>query len=518
MRDLRERDPEQYARVVDRTGFRAEEADAWTRAAEAMLLPYDEQRGIHLQDDSFLDKQRWDLDATPADHYPLLLYYHPLVIYRHRVIKQADIVMALFLLGDRFTQDEKRRNFDYYDPLTTGDSSLSVCIQSIVAGEIGYREQAYNYFRYAVLVDLADLGGNVRDGAHVAAIGGTWMSLVYGFGGLRDHGGVLSFDPHLPVQWEGLSFPLTAHGRELTVEITTDQVTYRLRSGDPLEIHHVGEPVRLVTGQPVTRPIRRPEPGPPVRRLEQVIPRQRFDAVLFDMDGVVTATAEVHAHAWKKMFDEYLSQRALHRDEPFRPFEIGTDYLLHVDGKPRLAGVHDFLVSRDISLPQGTPDDPPEAETEWGLGNRKNEMVHEVIRTQGVRAFPGSIAVLHRLREQGVRTALVTSSTNAQLTLGAAGVAELFDTCVDGTVAADENLEGKPAPDTYLTAARRLGATADRAVVIEDAISGVQAGRRGNFGLVIGVARGANPDELRRNGADLVVGDLGELLPDQSFA
>jgi alpha,alpha-trehalose phosphorylase len=516
MRDLRQGDPERYSRIVDRTGFRDEEADAWTRAADAMLLPYDQQLGIHLQDDSFLDKQRWDLDAIPPDRYPLLLHYHPLVIYRHRVIKQADMVMALFLLGDRFTQEEKRRNFDYYDPLTTSDSSLSVCIQSIIAGEIGYHEKAYSYFRYAVLVDLADLGGNVRDGAHVAAIGGTWMNLVYGFGGLRDHGGVLSFDPHLPMQWEGLSFPLTVQGRELTVEITADEVTYRLRSGDDLEIRHVGEPVGLVAGEAVTRPIRRPKPGTPPLRLDQVIPRQRFDAVLFDMDGVVTATAEVHAQAWKRMFDQYLSERARRHGEPFRPFEIGTDYLLYVDGKPRLAGVHDFLVSRDISLPQGTREDSPEAETEWGLGNRKNEMVHEVIRTQGVRAFPGSVAVLHRLREQGIRTALVTSSTNAKRTLDAAGVADLFDTCVDGNVAADEQLAGKPAPGTYLAAARRLGAPPDRAVVIEDAIAGVQAGRRGNFGLVIGVARGANPDELRHNGADLVVADLAELLSGES--
>ncbi|MFO7653527.1 MAG: beta-phosphoglucomutase family hydrolase [Candidatus Krumholzibacteriia bacterium] len=510
LHELAEREPERYAALVDRTGFRPEEAVEWTRAADLMYLPYDEVRGIHLQDDSFLEKQRWDLDDMPPDKFPLLLNFHPLVIYRHRVIKQADVVMALFLLGDRFTPEEKRRDFDYYDPLTTGDSSLSVCIQSIIASEIGYSEEAYEYFRYAVLTDLADLGGNVRDGAHIAAIGGTWLALTFGFAGLRDHDGVPAFDPRLPVQWEAMSFPLTVRGRELRVEIEHERATYELRTGEPLEIRHLGQEVTLQPGEPLELPVRRPEPRPRLH-LDEVIPPDRFDAVLFDMDGVVTATAEVHAEAWKRMFDAYLEERSERRGEPFRPFEVGTDYLLHVDGKPRLAGVHDFLVSRGIILPAGEPDDPPQKETEWGLGNRKNELVHEVIRTEGVRAYPGTIDVLHRLRERGVRTALVTSSTNAELTLEAAGVIDLFDARVDGTTALAERLPGKPAPDTYLAAARRLGVEPDRAVVVEDAISGVEAGRRGDFGLVIGVARAATPDELRRNGADVVVEDLGDL-------
>ncbi|PKN26863.1 MAG: family 65 glycosyl hydrolase [Deltaproteobacteria bacterium HGW-Deltaproteobacteria-21] len=513
MTSLHQQAPERYAALVDRTGFRPEETDDWRCAADAMYIPFDEKLGIHLQDDNFLDRQLWDLESEPTENFPLLLHYHPLVIYRHRVIKQADVVLALFLLGNVFSAEEKRRNFDYYDPLTTGDSSLSVCIQSIIAAENGYGEEAFEYFRYAVLMDLADIGGNVRDGVHVASIGGTWMALTYGLAGMRDHGGMHSFNPRLPNQWEGMSFPLMVRGSELEVELVHDQATYRLRKGGDLTIRHQGQEVTLREGESATLAIRRPEKRPAFT-IETVIPRDKFDAVLFDMDGVLTATAEVHALAWKEMFDEFLKKREQQLGEPFRPFEIGTDYLLLVDGKPRENGTHDFLASRGIQLPKGSPEDGPGMETEWGLSNRKNDLVQEIIRSKGVHAYPGSIRLLHRLRRDGVRTAVVTSSANADLTLEAAGIADLFDAKVDGNVAAELGLAGKPDPDPYLEAARRLGAAPARAVVIEDALSGVQAGKRGGFGLVLGVARSVSPDEMRRNGADVVVADLGDLLPD----
>ena len=512
MERLRQASPERYAGVVDQTGFSPGEADAWCSAAEAMYIPYDEELGIHLQDDHFPDKQLWDLESEPPGNFPLLLHYHPLVIYRHRVIKQADVVLALFLIGHAFSAEEKRRNFDYYDPLTTGDSSLSVCIQSIIAAENGYGEEAFNYFRYAALMDLADIGGNVRDGVHVASIGGTWMAAIYGLAGMRDYGGILSFDPRLPIQWEGMNFPLTVRGCELEVELVYDQATYRLRKGDELSFRHQGQEVILHAGESATLAVRRREKRP-AAAIETVMPRERFDAVLFDMDGVLTATAEVHALAWKQMFDDYLKKREQRLGEPFRPFETGTDYLLLVDGKPRENGAKDFLASRGIQLPMGSPEDTGDMETVWGLGNRKNEMVQEVIRTRGVQAFPGSVRLLHRLRQAGIRTAVVTSSTNADLTLKAAGIAGLFDAKVDGSLAAELDLAGKPEPDTFLEAARLLNSEPGRAVVIEDSLSGVQSGKRGGFGLVIGVARSISADELRRNGAHLVVADLGDLLP-----
>jgi alpha,alpha-trehalose phosphorylase len=219
-----------------------------------MYLPYDATLGIHPQDDDFLDKEPWDFTSIPDEKYPLLLHYHPLNIYRHQVIKQADTVLAMFLLGDEFSQEEKKRNFDYYDPITTGDSSLSVCIQSIVAAEIGYLDKAYEYFDYAVSMDLADVGGNVKDGAHIASTGGSWMAAVYGFGGFRDYEGRFSFRPRLPGQWGRLRYPLTIRGRVLEVDITHESTTYTLRRGDDLTIRHEDRELKLVSGVPISIP------------------------------------------------------------------------------------------------------------------------------------------------------------------------------------------------------------------------------------------------------------------------
>ena len=256
---------EAFAALARRTGLGGEEPGTWRQAAERMYLPWDERLGIHPQDDSFLDKERWDFAATPEENYPLLLHYHPLNLYRKQVIKQADTVLAMFLLGDQFTPEEKKRNFDYYDPLTTHDSSLSVCIQSIVANEIGYARKALDYFRFAATMDLSDIGGNVTSGAHIASIGGTWMALVYGFAGMRDHGGRISFRPRLPAEWCRLRFALAIRGRRLRVEVGHDLTTYSLVEGDDLTIMHGDESIRLTaSARTATRanPSRPPEPAP----------------------------------------------------------------------------------------------------------------------------------------------------------------------------------------------------------------------------------------------------------------
>jgi len=242
-----------------------------------------------------------------------------------------------------------------------------------------------------------------------------------------------------------------------------------------------------------------------------VISRDRYDAVLLDLDGVITDTASVHAACWKQMFDEYLQKRATQRGDAFRPFDAAQDYRLYVDGKPRFDGVRDFLTSRGIQLPEGSPHDPPEAETVGGLGNRKNDLVNKIIEDAGVEPYEGSVKLLHQLRHQGFKIAVVTSSQNCAAVLRAAKLDAFFDMRVDGNTILAEHLAGKPAPDTFLMAAKLLGVQPSRAVVIEDALSGVEAGSSGNFGLVIGVARKGNADELRRHGAHLVVNDLGEL-------
>ena len=255
---LRARAPDELRKLERATGLDPEELDRWRRAAERMYVPYDEKTGVHLQDDDFLERKPWDFANTPADHYPLLLHYHPLVIYRHQVIKQADLVLATFLLPEAFTPEERKRIFDYYDPLTTGDSSLSVCIQSIVAAELGYRGKAWRYFADAAAMDLGDIGGNVREGLHVAALGGTWMALVHGFAGLRDRHGELRFRPYLPDGWTRMRFRLRVRGQRLEVEVRGDAVAYRLLEGDGLQIEHAGERLALAPGAPVRRPLPQP--------------------------------------------------------------------------------------------------------------------------------------------------------------------------------------------------------------------------------------------------------------------
>jgi beta-phosphoglucomutase family hydrolase len=237
----------------------------------------------------------------------------------------------------------------------------------------------------------------------------------------------------------------------------------------------------------------------------------RYDAVLFDLDGVLTDTAGVHADCWKRTFDEFLSRRADRTGDPLQPFEIESDYRLYVDGKRRYDGVRDFLRSRGIDLPEGSADDPPDAETVCGVGNRKNVLVNQSLEEGGVEVYQGSVVLVRALREAGVKTGVVSSSANCATVLRAAEIEDLFQVRVDGKVAAELGLPGKPAPDTFLEAARELGVDAKRAVVVEDAISGVQAGRNGGFGLVIGIARHDEPSVLREQGADVVVSDLGEL-------
>jgi beta-phosphoglucomutase family hydrolase len=260
---------------------------------------------------------------------------------------------------------------------------------------------------------------------------------------------------------------------------------------------------------------------PPVRPRERPamsgaksypITPDKFDAVLFDLDGVLTTTAKVHAICWKKMFDEYLKNRAFWTGDPFQSFEITSDYCLYVDGKTQFDGVRDFLRSRGIVLPEGTPADPPQTETVCGLGNHKNEMINAAIEFNGVEAYEGSIALVRRIRKEGILVAVVTSSQNCAAVLKAAGIRNLFKVKVDGNIIHQENLLEKPAPDAFLAAAKILGVDPKRAVVVEDSISGVQAGRDGGFGLVIGVARKGDSEELKKHGADMVVKDLGELL------
>lgn len=235
-----------------------------------------------------------------------------------------------------------------------------------------------------------------------------------------------------------------------------------------------------------------------------------FDAAIFDMDGVITKTAVVHSSAWKRTFDEYLSYRETKYREPFREFSQ-SDYLAFVDGRPRYKGVDSFLKSRGIDIPFGDPKDEPATETVCGLGNRKNELFNKVLGEDGVEVYDSTIRLIQHLLRSGVKVGVATSSKNCALVLERAGIAGLFETRVDGVLSAKLGLKGKPEPDIFATACDNLGVSHHRAVIVEDAVSGVQAGSGGHFGLVVGVARENNADELRRNGADVVVSDLSEI-------
>jgi beta-phosphoglucomutase family hydrolase len=236
---------------------------------------------------------------------------------------------------------------------------------------------------------------------------------------------------------------------------------------------------------------------------------------LFDLDGVLTKTAKVHAAAWEEMFDAYLRERAARTAEQFVPFDPVADYDEYVDGKPRYEGVQSFLLARGIELPRGEPSDPPDSETIDGLGNRKNEIVLRLIHEQGVEAYEGSVRYVRAARDAGLRRAVVSSSTNCRDVLVAAGIEDLFEVRIDGVVAEREHLRGKPAPDTFLAGARALGARPEEAAVFEDALAGVAAGRAGAFGFVVGVDRVGQADALREHGADVVVSDLDELVTER---
>ncbi len=238
-------------------------------------------------------------------------------------------------------------------------------------------------------------------------------------------------------------------------------------------------------------------------------------ACLFDLDGVLTRTATVHAAAWKEMFDGYLRERAARTGEEFVPFDPVADYDRYVDGKPRCDGVRSFLTARGIELAEGEPGGPPDAETVRALGDRKNELVLRMIREGGVEVYEGSVRYLEAARETGLRRAVVSSSANTRDVLVAAGIEGFFEARIDGVVAEREGLKGKPAPDTFLTGARALGVAPEEAAVFEDALAGVEAGRAGGFACVVGVDRVGQADALREHGASLVVSDLSDLLEDR---
>ncbi|MBB2975156.1 alpha,alpha-trehalose phosphorylase [Microbacterium endophyticum] len=293
IREMEVYEPDAYRLLVSRVGLDPDEAEMWDKAAEAMHIPFSEALGIHPQDHVFLEREVWDLENTPVDQRPLLLNFHPLVIYRYQVLKQADVVLALFLQGNHFTSEEKLADFQYYDPLTTGDSTLSAVVQSILAAEVGYQDLALDYFLQSIFVDLGDLHHNAADGVHVASAGGVWTALVSGFGGMRDHFGELSFDPRLPADWPELAYTLHWHGTELDIVLRPDEMRVRAGEGAPVTFWVRGAEYTVHGGSDLSVPLADQGPVIPGRpSLTQFADVRREDGTLLSA-SVPTVTTSI---------------------------------------------------------------------------------------------------------------------------------------------------------------------------------------------------------------------------------
>jgi alpha,alpha-trehalose phosphorylase len=431
--DLATGRPDAYARIARKIGLGEDEPIEWRRAASRMRVPRDDALGIHAQDDTFLTLARWDFAATPESMYPLLLHFHPLVIYRYQVLKQPDVVLAQVLLGDEFALAEKKRNFDYYDALTTGDSSLSPCIQSVAAAELGYADKAHAYFMRTARTDLDDVHGNVVHGVHIAAMAGSWVTLVNGFAGLRARGEELAFAPRLPAQWSRLRFRLRVREAVLQVTLTTRQATYELLAGDALKIQHFGQRLRIAADRPT------------VASLEP-----HLECVIFDLDGVITDTAEQHFRAWERL-----------ASETGLPFDRQLN--------ERLKGVG-RMESLEIILEGAGQTASPRDKV--GLADRKNAYYRELIeQIRPDDLLPGVADLLAELRSAGVRIAIASASHNVFDVVRRLGIESAVDLIVDPAVVA----KGKPDPEIFLRAAETLGVRIESCVGIEDSRAGIAA-------------------------------------------
>lgn len=463
-------EPAVFEELSAKLGLASWELDRWKDVSDRLRLPYDEARGIHAQDDAFLARKVWDFAGTPAENYPLLLHYHPLVIYRHQVCKQADVVLALFLRGDLFPKAVKRRDFDYYEPLTTHDSSLSTCIHAIMAAEVGLDERAYQFFMHTARMDIDNTHGNTFHGVHTAAMGGTWMSVVHGFAGLRALKGELHFAPSLPKAWSRYRFRLVDHGRTLEVVVSADGAEFRLIEGEAIRLFHRGEPIDLSADEPTRR---MPLPKP--------FARKPFKAVVFDLDGVITDTARFHHLAWKRLADT---------------LGIGFDDQLaeSLKGIDRRMSLQMILDKGGVSL------EPAEFDR---LADMKNVWYKELIGTMTRDdLLPGAVDTLEVVRAAGLSIGLASVSQNAPAILERLGIADMFDAVVDARLLK----RGKPDPEIFLKAASQLGVDPADCLGVEDAVAGV-ASIKGAGMAALGIGR---PSVLTE--ADAVIPSLDDFV------
>lgn len=452
-------------------GLTTEEPVRWAEAARKMYLPFDRELALHPQDESFLDRERWDFAAVPKDQYPLLLHFHPLVIYRYQVLKQADVVLAHVLLPDRFPWYEKRRDFRYYEELTTGDSSLSACIQGILAFELDDHHRALEHVRTTAFVDMHDVKGNVRDGLHTAAMGGAWMALVFGLAGMRRSGTRVSFSPVTPDSLPSYSFVITMQGSRLSVSVTKEYTGYRIISGPDLQITHQGDLLTVPAEHAVTVPT---APG--------------FKAVIFDLDGVITSTDIFHYRAWKELADE-------------RGWEFDRELNEQLRGVSRRDSLQIICRHNGVTL---TEEELQEAT------DRKNSTYRSLLeQMDSTSLLPGFRELCAELRAHDVRIGVASVSHNAPFIIRQLQIGPL----IDFIAPADQTAAGKPDPEIFVRCSEHFAVPRGSCAACEDASAGIEAIRAAGMKCVgIGGAVKAQDCDLHVSGvSELSYGDLAAL-------
>jgi alpha,alpha-trehalose phosphorylase len=432
-------------KLTAKIGITENEVKKFAEAAEKMYLAYDEDAGINPQDDSFLSKKRWDFTRTPQECYPLLLHYHPLHLYRHQVCKQADTVLAHFVFEDAQPAEIIKRSFLYYEGVTTHDSSLSRCIFSIVASRLGFYEKAYHYFGDSAKLDLFNAHGNTKDGIHTANMGGTYMAIVYGFAGLKVKETGLYFSPCLPKAWKACRFRVTYRGSCIEAAVSASATCFTLLSGSAQTLHIYNKTYELSDSITV-----------PVCREESFRGISKYKAVIFDLDGVLVSTDQYHRMAWESIarelgipFDESLNNR--------------------LRGVSRMESLEIILNSGGLALDE---------ETKRALAEKKNKRYRSLLEEMdGTAVEPDVIPALKQLAFMGIKCAVGSSSKNARLILEKTGLSPYFEATVDG----NDITRSKPDPEVFLKAASRLGVNAADALVVEDALSGIEAATLGGF-------------------------------------
>lgn len=430
---LKEVDSAAFLKLSSRLALTDHEITDWKKAGEAMYLPYDEKLKINPQDDTFLQKAVWDFDNTPTENYPLLLHYHPLTLYRYQVCKQADTVLAHFLLEDEQDFETIKNSYDYYEKITTHDSSLSSCIFSIMASKIGYQEKAYDYFIETARLDLDNTHGNTKDGLHMANMGGAWMAIVFGFAGLRIKETGLSLEPKIPNQWQRLTFRLQYQRRKLEVVIEQHQVQLTLLTGETLSLKLYGQDVLLQTVQPA-------------------ILKTQLQAIIFDLDGVITDTAEFHYQAWKGLADKL--------SIPF-----SREFNEELKGISRMESLAKILI-------HGNRHNDFSDSEKMELAEEKNkEYIQQIEKLTPDDILPGIKQFIAECKKNKMKLALASNSKNAGTVMKALKLENEFDVIVD----AKSIQNGKPDPEIFLTAAKLLNVDAQACIGIEDAAAGVEA-------------------------------------------